>query len=72
MMAGQKDATAITRSRSLGWRSLTVTGVVAGILVLAAANVHLVYVALASQPDCVAHVKNDGADGTYRAAKPSC
>ena len=37
------------------------------VAVFAAANAHLVYVALASQPDCVA------ADGSsYRAAKPSC
>jgi len=40
---------------------------------VAAANAHLVYVAVATQPDCVAHLKEAGATaGTYRAAKPAC
>lgn len=37
------------------------------------ANIHLVYVAVASQPDCVPHYKDiDAIDGTFRAAKPGC
>lgn len=40
--------------------------------VLLAANAHLVYVAFSSQPDCVAHLKGEGEDGTYRAAKSAC
>lgn len=40
--------------------------------VLLAANAHLVYVAFASQPDCVTHLKGEGDHGTYRAAKSAC
>ncbi len=43
-----------------------------GLLLLVAANVHLVYVAVTSQPDCVAHAKVAGGDGGYRAARPAC
>lgn len=46
--------------------------VLTGLLILAGANAHLVYVAATSQPDCVAHAKLPSADGPYRAAKPSC
>jgi hypothetical protein len=43
------------------------------LLVVAAANAHLVYVAVASQPDCVAHLKEAGSkEGAFRAAKPAC
>jgi hypothetical protein len=54
------------------WRSgslLIAGGVVA---VLVAANAHLVYVALASQPDCVPHLKDAGSSGAYRAARSAC
>ena len=43
-----------------------------GLLLVAAANAHLVYVAVNSQPDCVEHLKSVGEDGRYRAAKPAC
>jgi hypothetical protein len=46
-----------------------------GLAILGAANWHLVYVATASQPDCVAHLRvgaGDGARGLYSAAKSSC
>jgi hypothetical protein len=43
------------------------------LLAVVAANAHLVYVAVASQPDCVAHLKEAGSQaGEYRAAKPAC
>lgn len=43
------------------------------LLVVAAANAHLVYVAVESQPDCVAHLKEAGSRaGEFRAAKPAC
>jgi hypothetical protein len=42
--------------------------VLAGVLVFAGANAHLIYVAFESQPECVARGENDG----YRAAKPAC
>lgn len=46
----------------------------AGIAALVLANVHLVYVAVSSRPDCVAHLKERGdpALGDFRAARPSC
>jgi hypothetical protein len=40
--------------------------------VLIAANAHLVYVALVSQPDCVPHTKATGEHGAYRAARSAC
>ncbi len=51
--------------------------IVGGITLLAVANFHLVYVAVTSQPTCVAHhkVTNNSASKTqsaYRAAKSSC
>lgn len=40
---------------------------------LALANAHLVYVAITSQPDCVAHSKSKTNDpSVYRAARPAC
>lgn len=47
--------------------------VLAGVLLFAGANAHLIYVALASQPDCVAHLKDAGSGpGQFRAAKSAC
>jgi hypothetical protein len=46
--------------------------VFAGLMLLAAANTHLVYVAFTSQPDCVSHLKAPGEAGTYRAADSAC
>ena len=46
-----------------------------GILLLVLANTHLVYVALTSQPECVAHLKiGEAASGkrAFSAAKPAC
>lgn len=46
-----------------------------GLLLLTAANWHLVYVAMVSQPDCVAHVRQgegSGAKDRFSAAKSSC
>jgi hypothetical protein len=57
------------------WRStrrMLVLSAVIIVGVLVAANAHLVYVAFAYQPDCVTHLKGEGADGTYRAAKSAC
>jgi hypothetical protein len=49
--------------------------VIAGLLLVAGANWHLVYVAVTSQPDCVAHVRagaGDAARGSFGAAQSSC
>ena len=45
----------------------------AALLLVTAANVHLVYVAFDSQPDCVPHLKEASKEvGTFRAAKFAC
>ena len=56
----------------LNWRLVSLLIVGAGVLVFIGANAHLVHVALISQPDCVEHLKTEGQDGAYRAARPSC
>ena len=62
------DVTKRTRWPLLAW-SLAA----AVLLVVAAANAHLVYVAVDSQPECVAHLKEAGTKaGAFRAAKPAC
>ncbi len=50
-----------------------IIGIAAAVTLLLLANAHLVYVAMTSQPDCVAHLKTFGeASGQFRAARPSC
>ncbi len=47
--------------------------IAAAALLLVLANLHLVYVATTSQPDCVTHLKASGeATGRFRAARSSC
>jgi len=58
------------RTRAVLW---AVIG--AGLSLVLIANMHLVYVALVSQPDCVAHVRSgEGAadHGKFSAARSSC
>ncbi len=58
------------KSRTLLWLSIG-----AGIALLLAANAHLVYVAMTSQPECVTHLRtgdNPSAAAQFRAAKSSC
>lgn len=46
-----------------------------GLLALVAANGHLVYVAMTSQPECVAHIRQGEGNGTqerFSAARSSC
>ena len=54
------------------WKSAWMLLVPAGLLLVAGANAHLVYVAITSQPDCVPHLKEAGTSGSYRAAKSAC
>lgn len=56
------------RRRKTAWLLL----IPAGLLLVAVANAHLVYVAVMSQPDCVPHLKEAGTSGSYRAAKSAC
>jgi hypothetical protein len=60
-------------SRRTKWPVLAWSLAAAVLLVVAAANAHLVYVAVESQPECVAHLKEAGSKaGAFRAAKPAC
>lgn len=46
-----------------------------GLLVVVLANAHLVYVAVMSQPDCVAHIQaseTPAPRGSFSAAKSAC
>lgn len=55
------------RARLLLW-----TLIPAALMLVAAANAHLVYVALVSQPDCVPHSKEPGEAGEFVAARSAC
>ncbi|MFD1326379.1 hypothetical protein [Mycoplana ramosa] len=45
----------------------------AGLSLLALANAHMIYVAVVSEPDCVAHLKSESVTpGEYRAAGSAC
>jgi hypothetical protein len=46
--------------------------ILVGIGLYAAANAHLIWNAVRSQPDCVQHLKAPGPDGQFRAAQSSC
>lgn len=65
--------------RVLAGRTAIWLAVAAGLLLVLGANAHLVYVAVISQPDCVAHLKpgesdgqSDGQRGTFSAAQSDC
>ena len=58
------------RRRLLAWALVG-----GGLLTFCAANAHLVYVAIRSQPDCVAHARPGQAGGsgtTFSAARSAC
>jgi hypothetical protein len=59
-----------------GWKikSIVWLSVGVGLIVLAAANAHLLYVAVSSQPDCIAHLRHGEGNGTtsFSAATSSC
>lgn len=65
------SAEATTMRRDRRWIWLLVG---AGLALVIGANWHLVYVAVTSQPDCVAHVRTgaNGAAGSFSAATSSC
>jgi hypothetical protein len=59
-----------TRTRTILWLAVG-----AGLLLVLIANSHLVYMAVVSQPDCVAHVRQgegSAKDGKFSAARSSC
>lgn len=56
----------------LRWKimGLSIAGAIVALVV--GANAHLLYVAFASQPDCVPHAKEAGEGRAFRAAAPAC
>lgn len=62
------------RSRRMGpAKALVYALIVAGVLLVVGANAHLLYAALDSQPDCVAHLKvGHGQEGAFGAADSAC
>jgi len=63
-------ATRPTRTRTILWLAIG-----AGLLLVLIANSHLVYTAITSQPDCVAHLRQgegSAKDGRFSAARSSC
>ena len=67
------DSAMPSRPRSPA-RTVALILVTAGLALVAAANVHLVYVSFASRADCVPHLKEPGdpATNSYAAASSSC
>ncbi|MGE3150685.1 MAG: hypothetical protein AB7K04_16655 [Pseudorhodoplanes sp.] len=64
------SARTTSKSRTTIWIAVGL-----GLLLLAVANGHLVYVAMTSQPDCVDHVRQGeagGAQSQLSAARSSC
>jgi hypothetical protein len=63
-------ATKQARTRTILWLAIGT-----GLLLVLIANSHLVYLAVMSQPDCVAHVRQgegSAKDGKFSAARSSC
>lgn len=60
------------RHTRINWQFVSVIIVGIGGALVIAANAHLVYVALTSQPDCVQHLKTQSTTGAFRAAQSSC
>jgi hypothetical protein len=56
-------------------RAAILLAVAAGLLLVIGANAHLVYVAVKSQPECVAHLRPGEADAqsaSFSAAQSNC
>lgn len=70
-MTGSGAAPA-SRLLRLRWKIMALSIAAAAVAVVIGANAHLLYVAFASQPDCVPHAKEAGQNGTFRAAAPAC
>lgn len=69
-MNGAGAAASRIRTKVVVWAAIG-----AGLLLVLIANSHLVYVAIMSQPDCVAHVRQgEGVPelGKFSAARSSC
>ena len=69
-MSGAGAATRHYNTKAAVWLAIG-----AGLLLVLIANSHLVYVAVVSQPECVAHVRqgeSSAKDGRFSAARSSC
>jgi hypothetical protein len=69
-MSGAGAVPRRVRTRPFVWAAIG-----AGILLLLIANSHLVYVAITSQPECVAHLRQGegvSGEGKFSAARSSC
>ena len=69
-MSATGAATRQIRTKVVVWAAVG-----AGLLLLLIANSHLVYMAVTSQPECVAHVRQgegSAKDGKLSAARSSC
>jgi len=69
-MSATGAATRQIRTKVMVWAAVG-----AGLLLLLIANSHLVYMAVTSQPECVAHVRQgegSAKDGKFSAARSSC
>jgi hypothetical protein len=69
-MSATGAATRQIRTKVVVWAAVG-----AGLLLLLIANSHLVYMAVTSQPECVAHVRQgegSAKDGKFSAARSSC
>jgi len=64
--------TGTPRARQRNWRLISLLIAGGALAFLIAANAHLVYVAIISQPDCVPHAKSAGDASTFRAARSAC
>jgi hypothetical protein len=63
----------MSMTRITGGKTALWLVIAAGLMLVAGANAHLVYVAQRSQPDCVAHERSgDAVRTTFRAAVSSC
>jgi len=72
-MTARNEPTQFKKAERISGRVLSILLIVTGILVIAFANAHLVYVAISSQPACVDHLKSmNETTGVYRAAKSAC
>jgi len=59
-------------TQRVGTRVGVALAVLAAIGIFVAANAHLIWTSIGSQPDCVPHLKVQGQDGRFRAAQSSC
>ena len=65
-------ATAPAHTGRTRWIAFALAITATATVLLVGANAHLVYVAVASQPDCVPHAGDVGGGAKFRAAAPAC